>query len=444
MTLGQLADILHGEIIDKYRNLKFKAVDIDSRKIKKGQLFIPLKGENVDGHKFIEDVLKLGAYSLSEKEIAGPVIKVKNTEKALQDMAKYYAEKINPFTIAISGSNGKTSVKDITASILSQFGKTHKTQGNFNNHLGLPLTILNMDKNTKYAVIEMGISNFGDMDLLSKIIKPDIGLITNATEAHLDDLVNRENIAKAKMEMIANFKADGPFIYCIDDDVLEEMAKAVKINKISYGTKANADYRITNIKLGENTSSFKINQEEFEINLIGSHQILNATGAIVIALEMGLDLEKIKKGLIKAEITGMRNELKKAGDFTILDDSYKSNPSSLKMALDTMYNLEGYSQKIVILGDMLGIGDEVETYHREIGKIINEDEIDIIIGIGYYSEYIIWEAEDRFGSERLYHFEEKPKDIAEIKKLIKPNSLILVKASRPLELDTIVKDLLEE
>ncbi len=439
---------------EDFYKIEIKGVSTDTRNIQAGNLFIPLVGENFDGHDFIEAAREKGALAcLCEKGKKSPedfpTIYVEDTTRALQTLAQSYLKDLGPKVVGISGSNGKTATKDILEGLLSTEYKTHKTQGNFNNEIGLPLTILDMEADTEIVVLEMGIEDFGEMDLLSSIAPPNVGAITNATEAHLDDLGTRDNIAKAKMEFIDNMPADGTYIYCYDDEALRKARKNIKrdIKLMSYGLDENSDYRIYDYSMDKTGCRFSLSSvgEDYFLPLIGSHQILNASAAILIAREFGIKDENIRKGLLETDLTGMRNELKTRDNFTILDDSYKSNPSSLKAALDTLYSLKDYRRKIIVVGDMLGLGDDIEFMHRDIGKIIDENEIDYIIGIGYYSEYIIWEAEPRFPKDRLFHFEEKTPEITElIKSLIIDDTIILVKASRPLELDTIVGELLDK
>lgn len=443
------------DLEERFYDLLITGVSTDSRNIKKGQLFIPLVGDNFDGHKFIDSAIESGASAVvsqkarksDNKDI--PTIFVDDTLKALQKLAQSYIEEISPKIISITGSNGKTSTKDILASLLATQYKTHKTSANFNNHIGVPLTILEMEEDVEVAVIEMGISDFGDMAELSTIAKPDAGIITNVSGVHLDDLLNTGNVARAKMEFLDNLTADGLYLYFKDDEVLDEEAGKISgdFRIQTFGESKDSDFIIEDMKISSEGCRFRIASlmdDEFFLPMIGKHQIYNATAAIAMAKEFKVSLENIIKGLKQVDATGMRNELIKGERFTILDDSYKSNPDSLNAALNTLYSLDGYSQKVAIIGDMLGLGDEIEFIHRDLGREIDADKIDMIIGIGYYSEYIIWEAEERFGKDRLLHFEEKSDEmIDKIKSVIKDNAIVLVKASRPLELDTVVRDLLK-
>ncbi len=455
-TLKDIQSLIGGRGLDeKYYSRLIEAVSTDSRQISRGNLFFPLVGDNFNGHDFIGPAIENGAGAIISSQVLDldfPVIYVDDTLQALQDLAKAYIEEVNPFVIGVTGSNGKTSTKDILASIFKEKYKTHKTQGNFNNLIGLPLTILSMEDDVEFAILEMGIDHFGEMDRLSKIARPNLGIITNAGEAHLDDLGSKENVAKAKMEFLINMKENPRYFYFKDDENLDKLSLQVPkgIDVFSFGLSPASDFRLELVSISKDGSTFRLPdlyKDDFFLPLIGKHQVYNAGAAVAVANCLGLDEATIRQGLKNVEPTGMRNELKSNSRLTILDDSYKSNPSSLLAALETIYSMDDYGQRIAIIGDMLGIGDDIENMHREVGRLIREDKIDYIIGIGYYSEYIIWEAEPRFGRDRLFHFEEKPSPETIkglVSKIAKENPLILVKASRPLELDTIVGDLLED
>ena len=351
---------------EKYNNIEVDGISTDSRSISKEELFIPLKGENFNGHKFIKDVIKKNAKgALWNKDealpdIDFPFILVEDTLLALQELARSYCKEVNPKIIGITGSNGKTSTKDILASLLEKKYKTHKTKGNFNNGVGVPLTLLEMDEDTQMAVIEMGMDNFGQIELLTTIAPPDVAVITNIGEAHLDDLIIPENIAKAKLEIIKGMKNDGFFLYYGDDSILKDQVEKMSIGQEikSYGKEDFNHYQPVLLSIDENGNTFYLKDPkspELFLPMLGKHQMLNATAAIGVARYFGLSFEDIKLGLLKVNKTGMRNELLQANGFSILDDSYKSNPAAVLAALDTLYMFDNYDQKIAVLGDMLGI-----------------------------------------------------------------------------------------
>lgn len=440
-------------LASKFEEIVIKGVSTDSRNISADQLFIPLIGENFNGHDFITMAIGKGAVaSLWNKnepmpDNDFPFILVDDTTLALQELAKSYRSQLNTKVIGITGSNGKTSTKDILASLLKTQYKTHKTIGNFNNYIGLPLTILSMDEDTEMAVLEMGMDNFGQIELLTSIARPDAAVITNIGEAHLEGLKTRENIAKAKLEILKGLKPNDLFVYYGDDSILKKEIQNIPMeyNVKTYGSSENNDYQPEIIFVNEKGDSFYLKEPaspEFFLPMLGEHQVLNATAAIAVARYFGISYENIEKGLLQVEKTGMRNELIKADGFTILDDSYKSNPSAVLAALDTLYSIKGYSQKIAVLGDMLGMGDEQADMHRDIGRTIDPSQIDYLFTLGDFGRYFSETAKLSFPEDRVLAFFDKPSLIKKIKEVIKPNAIVLVKASRPLAMEEVVEGLM--
>lgn len=440
-------------LASKFEEVVIKGVSTDSRNISADQLFIPLVGENFNGHDFITMAIGKGAvaslWNKSEPmpDNDFPFILVDDTTLALQELAKSYRSQLNTKVIGITGSNGKTSTKDILASLLKTQYKTHKTIGNFNNYIGLPLTILSMDEDTEMAVLEMGMDNFGQIELLTSIARPDAAVITNIGEAHLEGLKTRENIAKAKLEILKGLKPNDLFVYYGDDSILKKEIQNISMeyNVKTYGSSKTNDYQPEIIFVNEKGDSFYLKEPaspEFFLPMLGEHQVLNATAAIAVARYFGISYENIEKGLLQVEKTGMRNELIKADGFTILDDSYKSNPSAVLAALDTLYSIKGYSQKIAVLGDMLGMGDEQADMHRDIGRTIDPNQIDYLFTLGDFGQYFSETAKLNFPEDRVLAFFDKPSLIKKIKEVVEHNALILVKASRPLAMEEVVEGLM--
>ena len=452
-SLSEIEKMAGGDSLNsKYKDIMISGVSTDSRDIKSENLFIPLIGENFNGHEFIQNIIdknvKAALWNRNEPlpDVDFPFILVDDTSQALQSLASSYLQKVSPKVIGITGTNGKTSTKDILASLLKTKYKTHKTKGNFNNGIGLPLTVLAMEDDTEMIVLEMGMDAFGQIELLTKIAPPDAAIITNIGTAHLEGLITRENIAKAKLEILKGLKDDGFFVYYGDDDMLKlEVASIQSNNKVkTFGINNSNHYQPEIISMDETGILFRLESsktDELFLPMLGVHQMLNATAAIAIAEYFGITSQNIKKGLLNIEKTGMRNELVKCDRFTILDDSYKSNPESVRAALETLYAIKGYSQKIAVLGDMLGLGDGEIDMHREIGSEISSEDIDYLFTIGEFGKYIYEAAKSNFSSDNIFHFEDKDKLAEKIKKVAKANSLILVKASRSLAMEEVVDKL---
>lgn len=455
-SLKDIQEMIHGSgLKTRHENIIVRGVSTDSRKIELDQLFVPLTGEFFNGHEFIYKAIENGAvaalWNKNEPvpEVGFPLIFVDDTLLALQRLASSYRNQLDLKVIGITGSNGKTSTKDILASLLKTEYKTQKTLGNFNNHIGVPLTILDLEEDTKMAVIEMGMSNLGEIELLSSIAKPDVALITNIGEAHLEDLKTKENIIKAKMEILKGLKTNGLFLYIGDDSMLKETVSNTPMNYevMNFGMENFNTYQPKKVFVNEKGVSFffkNLSSPTFFLPMLGEHQIYNATAAIAIARYFGISYDNIEKGLLNVEKTGMRNELVHAKGFTILNDSYKSNPSSVLAALDTLYFMKDYDQKIVILGDMQGLGEHEIKMHQEIGKEIDPKQVDFVFTIGPVSHHIAETAKLNFGEDKVFSYEDKFELLPKIKEILKPNALILIKASRAFELEELVQQLVAE
>ncbi|MDO5754780.1 MAG: UDP-N-acetylmuramoyl-tripeptide--D-alanyl-D-alanine ligase [Tissierellia bacterium] len=426
----------------------FQGISTDTRSIKEGNLFIPLKGDNFDGHDYIEEAIDKGAaFALSEKEMGDlPVLLVENSKEALFQIAAYHRNQSDATVIAITGSNGKTTTKDLIASILSPSFTVQKTPENLNNEIGLSKTILDLERDTEYLVLEMGMEDFGEISLLTHIAKPDIAIITNIGDCHLKKLKTKENIAKAKLEILEGLQDDGVFIYNHDDEVLRTAVQNRKIEKntISFGTDENSTFQIEPVKYDETGSTFNFAGHLFTIPLLGAHQMYNGAVAILIAQMQGMEYSDIAKGLTNIQITGMRHQLFHKKNLYILDDSYKSNPQSLISCLNTVNALKGFDRKIAVIGDMLDLGDQEVSIHESMGRRLDPEQLDDIVTIGQLSFHIHEQLKANFPDERLYHFETKEQALATIEGLIQGKTLVMVKGSRALALDELVHQLLED
>lgn len=449
LSLREIAQLANGKLNnEKFADLRVQVVSIDTRTIAPGELYMPIIGEKLDGHLFINQAFDKGALaSFTHKENLiddRPFILVENTNQAFQDLAKNFRNSLdNLKIIGITGSNGKTTTKDIINSILKQKFNVRKTIGNLNNEIGVPRTLLRLEKNTDVGIVEMGTDGPGQIHKLTMMAKPDMAIITNIGDSHLELLKTKENIAREKLHIVDGLSDDGYFIYNYDDPILkkEVEAKNIKQKMISFGQEEGADYHIELLRTTANGSSFKVNNKYYQISLIGSHQIYNAAAAIIVAELLGMTEDQIISGLDVKNSTSMRNELISCNGFDILNDSYKSNPQSLKSALDTLGYLNGYKRKIAILGDMLELGQGEENLHREIGSYINPKEVDYLLLYGPLSRYIAEEALRNFPDGHVFYMDKKEDLIDKAKYLIIKNSIVLVKASRSLRLEEIVEAL---
>lgn len=448
-TLAQIASMLEMDCQER-ADLNINGVSIDSRKVKAGNLFVPFKGDNVDGHAYVEKAIENGAVAtLWEKGVPNPpaglpILYVDNTLTALQTIAEKYLQEVSPIVIGITGSNGKTTTKDMTASVLAQKYKVHKTEGNFNNHLGLPLTILNMEENVEVAVLEMGMSGKGEIELLSKLAKPHVAVITNIGESHLLDLGSREGIAEAKLEILAGLKENGVLVFNGDEPLLRNRLDQQALKVRSFGrSKQNTIYPL-HIVAGDENTRFTTNtiQEEMMIPVLGHHNVLNALAAISVATELQVSPDLIRKGLSELKITGMRMEMVVgAKGEKIINDAYNASPTAMKAAIELVSELPGFQNKYLVLGDMLELGAEEVAFHQMIGESIKPHAIQKLFTYGKLGQHIAEGARKIMGDESVFSFQDKQELIAELKKHIQENDLVLVKASRGMRLEEVVQAL---
>ena len=451
-TLETIAKIVGGNLVTtSMKDVIVEGVSTDTRDIKLHNLFIPLVGAKYDGHTFTFDAIKKGAIAtLWDKNHPTPyldagIIVVDDTLKAYQKLANSYLKATKSKVIGITGSNGKTGTKDILASILEENFRVHKTAKNLNNEIGVPKTIMEMNLDDEAIVLEMGMERFGEISVLTNIANPDIAVITNIGDSHLLELGTKENIARAKFEILEGLKPDGIFIFNNDDDILREVIRECSISQrvIKIGTREDSDVIIRPIRSDESGSSFSIGEYAYSIPFIGKHQIYNVSVAITIAGLLGMDYASIVKGLSKVKLTGMRMELMHLPSFDVLNDCYKSNPQSLMSCIETVYTMKGYKNKILILSDMLELGENEEKLHFNVGEKIDRDRIDYVICVGDLAKEIYNGANRNFNVKNLFYFETKGEVIEKVREIISEDTLIMVKGSRGMKLEEIIEKLKE-
>ena len=416
--------------LNSNKAVKFQGVCTDTRDRVSGKLFIALEGVNFDGHNFIKQAEDLGAVAvIAHKRVDSnlPTLLVSNSEEAYQKLAAWHRQSFSPIVIAITGSNGKTSTKNMLHSILSLHGPTLSTKGNLNNHLGVPKTLLELAKKHQYCIIEMGASHVNEIELLCKLAQPDIAIITNANNAHLGEFGSEKNLVKAKGEILESLSRDGIAIINKSSphiDIWEKMSGTQ--NLTFFGNESNV--YASNIKQFKSTLNFSLNFNHSSINItlsmIGLHQIENVLAAAACAIKIGISPDLIKKGLEKVRSEKGRLELIELQNFTILDDSYNANPQSVKAAIDSLKQFSG--KKVLVLGTMAELGKDSSKLHQEIGDYAREQNIDSLITIGQ-------EAQCFKGS----HFDDIESIFNEINNYHK-GATVLIKGSRKMELNKLV------
>lgn len=421
----------------------------DTRLVKENDVYVGLKGESFDGNVLYEQALEKGAKVciLQDVDISDEVkrkysdraiVIVEDTIKALQQLAAYKRSLYNIPVVGITGSVGKTSARDMIASIVATKYNVWKTQGNYNNHLGLPLTILGL-RDHEALVVEMGMNHSGEISLLSKIAKPDIAVITNVGTAHIGNLGSREGILNAKLEILDGLKEDGVLIINKDDDMLSSWydKQENKDNILTFGIDSDGDIKATDIEIGERGSSFKINDKKFEVPVVGGHYIYHALLGILVGRELNISDEKIAEGIKSIELTKGRMEMIKCSDdIIVINDCYNANFDSMKAAVDYLGKVEN-RRKIAVLGDMLELGEFSEALHKKIGEEVSKNDIDILITVGELGKLINDTADN--SNLKKYHFDSNEEAIKKIKSTMKSKDIVLVKASNAMKFIEIVE-----
>ncbi|WP_252238121.1 MULTISPECIES: UDP-N-acetylmuramoyl-tripeptide--D-alanyl-D-alanine ligase [unclassified Clostridium] len=448
LTLNEVLKAIDGELLIKNNEGNFEKISTDTRKIDKNSLFIALKGNNFNGNNYVVEAIKAGAtvaiidevnFKLEELNGKGTVIKVNDSKTALGALAKYYREKLGIKVVGITGSTGKTSTKDLVAAFLSGKYSVFKTKGNFNNEIGLPLMIFELDSSYDIAVLEMGTNNFNEIHRLANIARPDMAIITNVGVSHIEYLKTRENILKEKFSITDFFKKNNTLVVNYENDMLQKVNESneFKIEKIGYDKKY--DLYAENIELTEESTSFDAvnsngDRHRFKLNMVGEHNILNALLGIRISENFGITFEEMELGLNNFEATSMRLEFIKKNNFTIINDCYNASPDSMKSALSVLKTYSG-SRKIAVLGDMGELGEHAKSSHEMVGQ----DAIgkaDIVLTTGEFRE----DYKSGFGKDTVtFNCKEELKNY--LCNLIKDGDVILVKASRSAKFEDIVKNI---
>ena len=419
------------------------AVTTDSRKIEPGCLFAAIAGERVDGHDFIPAVMEAGALCAIGEKLpengVRPFIRVRNTVDALQSIAEFYRTRFDIPIIGITGSVGKTTAKEMVSCVLARKYCVHKTAGNFNNDLGVPLTVFGLREEHTAAVIEMGISHFGDMERLTRIVKPDHGLFTNIGHAHLEYLGDRAGVLKEKGEMVSYMPRGGKIFCCGDDDMLA--AADFGREKVCYGLGENCLVRAENVRSdGEGGTVCTVCGfgRSFEVNIkaFGEHMVSAALAAAAVGMELGLSNAEIAAGIADYEPVGSRARLVKTGKIAIIDDCYNSNPTSLASALRSLAGEKG--RKVAIIGDMLELGENAESLHYESGAYAVSLGVDVVLCCGELST-----ATAKGAGEKGKWFDSKAELISYLTDIIQPGDSVLVKASRGMKFEDISTALME-
>lgn len=454
LTIAQITEAVKGELLLGNPKDEISGVSTDSRKAAEGEVFFPLIGEQHDAHDFIPQAVERGCrtFVVSRTDIAWKddrlnVIFVSDTTKALQDLAAYYLSLFTMIKIGVTGSTGKTTTKEMLYWILSEKYKTARNIGNLNNHIGLPLTVLSMPEDTEAGVFEMGMSELGEIDLLAKLVRPDIGVITNIGISHIENLGSRENILKAKLEITGYFAPEGILVVNEDSDFLSRDSVSGDYKVVTTGETGRSNFIISNIiDYGEEGVEFTVEHKEemqtFRLNVPGRHNAYNGALAVAAASSCGISMAEAAKGLLKLEITDKRLNIKGKNGMKIIDDTYNASPDSMKAAIDVLTATKGF-RKIAILADMFELGENSDAFHTEVGRYAGESSVDLLIAVGTQAKHIYDAAKEILGERKVQYYETKELLMGDIGSMISSGDVILLKGSRGMAMDQVVKKIME-
>jgi UDP-N-acetylmuramoyl-tripeptide--D-alanyl-D-alanine ligase len=453
LRFDQLAETVGGSLLDAgVANRRFTGASIDSRSIKDGELFIALRGERADGHEYVAQAFANGAAgALVESRFEAPsegfgskaVVVVKRSHAAMLELARSYRTSCATKIVGITGSNGKTTTKEFANALMKAVEeRSYKSPGNFNNLFGAPLALMAMPSDTKYAAIEMGISTKGEMKELAAVVQPDVFVVTNVGPSHLEFLGTTKEVARAKLEAVGEMPTDAPVVVNADDAILMEQAGRLGRSLATFGIDADADTGADKIEAWKFGSVVTIDGAEFNLPLPGRHQVYNLLAAYAACKAAGLGFSSLDTSKIRFDSAPMRGEIMKRNGISIVADCYNANPESVKAGLESFAAFAQGSRSIVILGDMLELGEQAERYHRKMGRQAASYDFDRIVAVGSFSKTVVEEATRHgFAFENTYCFATANECGDAINQIIKPGDVLFVKGSRGVALEKIIDQL---
>ena len=450
LSLADVANYSKGVVDSSFEKLAVRSVSTDSRSIREGDLFIALKGDSFNGHDFIQEAFSDGAVAVMAEEgvdlkltSSFPVILVNDTLNGLQELAKNYRESLTLTGVGITGSNGKTSTKDFINSVLSERYSVSATAGNYNNHIGLPLTILESDDRHDFGVWEMGMSNPGEIALLANIAKPNIGVITNVGVAHIENMGSRESIALEKGSLAESVTGDGFVVLNAEDCYSESIAKRTQVRTVTVGF-GDADIRAENIAIKSTSVSFVIDakgqREEAFLTVPGKHMVLNALMAVAIGLNEGMNLDVIVQGLSQAKLSGGRLQKREFGGVIIIDDTYNANPESTLAALHCLAGMNCNGRRFAVIGGMAELGEISELEHRKIGVEAVNLGIDFVLSVGEVA-LPIHESARKVNEVNSRSFSNHEECAEFLNDEARSGDLVLIKGSRSSAMENVINNL---
>lgn len=453
-TIKEILEATDGKLIQGKHSLKVSGISIDSRTIKPNELFVAIKGEHFNGHSFITQARRSGAGAILFSNTryvtrkltckwltpSVPMIKVKDTVCALGDLAHYHRARFKIPIIAITGSNGKTTTKEMLSSILSRRFNVLRNPGTQNNHIGVPLALLNLRTRHKFAVIEIGANHAGEIDRLSRIVKPTAAIITNIGPSHLKFFKSLKGILRAKLELIRNLAKGAKLVINKDDRYLSQL-NGVNLQTVTFGINRLSNFQAENVEQRENEIFFLVNRKHYIVlPALGRHNVYNALAGIACARNFGISYNEIKNALVSFQMPAMRMQMSSVNNIKIINDCYNSNPESLRCALDFLKDYSTQGKKIVIFGDMLELGRSAKKNHLDIGKRIAKAKIDFLITVGSLAKDFIRGAHLGGMPKKAVRCCHTTSEAAKfLRRLAEHGDIVLIKGSRAIKMENVIE-----
>lgn len=447
MTIRDIVEATGGTLLCGDENFSVSRLSTDSRDMDAHTLFVPIIGAKVDAHAFIASALAGGGAALTQEHDAmddsHPWIRVENTLDALQAIARYYRKRMTFPIIAVTGSVGKTTTREMITTALEARYRVFHTEGNFNSQIGVPLTITRMAGDEEIAVLETGVSEFGEMSRLASMVQPQMAVVTNIGVAHIENFHTRENIRQEKLRIMEGMSPDGTIFFNGDDELLMQAKDTVKHPVVTYGMGENCDYRGENVRMVKGQTCFDCvvggDRYPVALNTLGTHNVLNALVAIAVAHKSGIPVAEAAATL--AGFQGLRQKIYECDKYTVIDDTYNASPDSMKAGIDVLADYETTGRRIAVLADMLELGENSQEYHYEIGQYLAEKKIDVLVYMGEKAEYISRGVRDHNQGTSLVPANSCTEIIRGLKYNLTRGDVVLLKASHGMHLDEVVREL---
>jgi len=444
LTVKELKQLFPQNSLQGADETQIQGINRDSRGVQPGEVYVAIRGERLDGHQFVAEAFKKGALAVVvDRPVSAQenVIEVEDVSQAMGKLASYYRKKFAQPLIAITGSNGKTTTKELLCHVLSSQHQVVATEGNLNNHIGVPVTLFRFSKEAGFFIVEMGMNHFEEIRYLAKMAQPDMAVISSIGRAHLEGVGETiEGVAKAKGELFEELSEQATAFVFADDPLIKNMK--TKAHRVSYGFAEGSDYQVDDVSLEAGGTRFKIKFQDTAVevrwSLVGRHHVQNAVAVFAIAHTLGLSLDAIVQAFSTFTIKMNRGRILKIAGMTVMDDSYNANPESIKLSLAALCESFPQAYKVAVLGDMLELGDQSVVYHREVGRYCQEVGIDHLLAYGEFAkDYVQGFAQPERGTVFDSH-QEMGDELKEISKALDKDMAILLKGSRPNKMEMVL------